>query len=131
MSIIILVNAFIQLFELAIFSSSIIKSKKMKKFFKASDVVVCPYTHFDAQSGVGNIALSYGKPIVVTNVGSLPKLVPFDELVAEPSNPEDLREKIDYAFLNIGLITDESSGLKEDFSWDKVANNTMVIYDGA
>ena len=103
----------------------------VEAFFKACDIVVCPYTHFDAQSGVGNIALSYNKPIVVTKVGGLPKLVPFDELVAEPCDSIDLRKKIDYAFDNVNLICEESKSLCEDYSWDKVANDVMEVYNGS
>ncbi len=47
-------------------------------FFGAADLVVLPYTHFDAQSAVGVQALSYGKPLLVTETGGLPDLVSHD-----------------------------------------------------
>ena len=38
-------------------------------------VLVAPYTHFDAQSGVTHLALAYRRPMVVTDMGGLGDLV--------------------------------------------------------
>lgn len=52
-----------------------IPKENVKNYFSAADLVVQPYR--DAtQSGVTQIAYHFGKPMVVTNVGGLPEIVP-------------------------------------------------------
>jgi glycosyltransferase involved in cell wall biosynthesis len=52
-----------------------IPAGEIEQYFIAADLVVLPYTHFDAQSGVGTRALPFGRPLVVTNTGGLSDLV--------------------------------------------------------
>lgn len=54
-------------------------------FFSAADVVVQPYKHA-TQSGITQIAYHFEKPMVVTNVGGLPEVVPDGKVgfVTEP-----------------------------------------------
>jgi len=47
-------------------------------FYGATDLLVLPYTHFDAQSAVGAQALAYDVPILVSDVGGLPDWVDHD-----------------------------------------------------
>lgn len=68
-------------------------------YFAAADLVVLPYTHFDAQSGVGAQALAYGKPLLVSTTGALPEWV--DHAPAwqvPPSAPEALAERLHWVF---------------------------------
>ena len=51
-----------------------IPSEEVQYYFTAVDVVVLPYTHFDAQSGVGNIAVAFNKPIIGSTVGGIKDL---------------------------------------------------------
>ncbi len=48
---------------------------ELAQLFGQHAVVVAPYTHFVAQSGVTHLAVSFGRPMVVTNVGALADLV--------------------------------------------------------
>ena len=48
-----------------------IPSEEIQYYFTASDVVVLPYTHFDAQSAVANIAEAFNKPIIASSVGGI------------------------------------------------------------
>ena len=52
-----------------------VPAEDVRKYFTAADVVVLPYLHFDAQSGVGARALYHGRALIVTDVGGLPELV--------------------------------------------------------
>jgi len=58
-----------------IFRSDFISDSLVPAYFSAADLIVQPYK--DAtQSGVTQIAYHFNKPILVTNVGGLPELVP-------------------------------------------------------
>ncbi len=66
-----------------------IPSDDIPFYFTAADVVALPYTHFDAQSGVGNIAAAYGKPIVTSDIDGLrqlPNCFPLSKLKPLLSN---------------------------------------------
>ncbi len=41
------------------------------ELFAAADIVVLPYHHFDAQSGVASLAIAYAKPLLVSRVNGL------------------------------------------------------------
>lgn len=51
-----------------------IPKEKVKYYFSAADMVVQPYREA-TQSGVTQIAYSFNKPMIVTNVGGLPEIV--------------------------------------------------------
>jgi glycosyltransferase involved in cell wall biosynthesis len=63
-----------------------IPDDEVYKFFCAADVVVQPYKHA-TQSGVTQICYHFNKPMIVTNVGGLPEIVPNNKvgLVVEPN----------------------------------------------
>lgn len=52
-----------------------IPAEEVKYFFGAADLVVQPYKSA-TQSGISQIAYHFEKPMVVTNVGGLPEIVP-------------------------------------------------------
>ncbi len=56
------------------FHDEYVPDSDVEKYFQASDLVVLPYVSA-TQSGVVQIALSFEKPVVVTNVGGLPEVV--------------------------------------------------------
>ena len=71
-----------------------IPGNEVRNYLCAADCVVQPYR--DAtQSGVTPLAYHFEVPMIVTNVGGLPRLVPHMKvgLVAEPT-PADIAEKI-------------------------------------
>jgi glycosyltransferase involved in cell wall biosynthesis len=43
-----------------------IPQEEIKKYFSAADLIVFPYRHFMTASGVMSLALSYGKPFIVS-----------------------------------------------------------------
>ncbi|MGB5760909.1 MAG: glycosyltransferase, partial [Sedimenticolaceae bacterium] len=63
-------------------------------YFSAADLLLLPYLHFDAQSGVGVAALPYGLPAVVSDCGSLPELVRDPGSVVRPSDAQQLATRI-------------------------------------
>lgn len=102
--------------------SDFIPDEEVKYYFCACDLVVQPYRSA-SQSGVTPLAYYFEKPMIVTNVGALPRLVPEGKagFVCEP-NPESIGKSIQrfftldptifQAFLNIE---------KQKLSWSNFA----------
>lgn len=66
-----------------------IPDDEVVKYFCAVDMVVQPYKHA-TQSGVTQICYHFNKPMLVTNVGGLPEIVPNNKVgfVVEPNEQE-------------------------------------------
>ncbi len=77
-----------------ILKTQFISDSEVKYYLCAADVLVQPYKNA-TQSGVTPLAYYFEKPMVVTNVGGLPDLVPNERcgLVAEPE-PASLAKAI-------------------------------------
>jgi len=111
-----------------------IPNKKVPELFQRAKVVVLPYTYHRGHSGVLNIAFAFGKPAIVTNVGSLPEMVEYGKsgLIVPPKDPEALAEAI------IKLLEDDElrkkmsrNALKraEELSWDNIAKMHIKVYE--
>ena len=77
-----------------ILRTDFISDSEVRYYLSAADFVIQPYRNA-TQSGVTPLAYHFEKPMLVTNVGGLPSLVPDGKvgLVAEP-NPESIANKI-------------------------------------
>lgn len=104
--------------ELLIMHTDFIKDSEVKYYLCASDCVVQPYR--DAtQSGVTPLAYHFEKPMIVTNVGGLPDLVPHKKsgLVSEPS-PNEIAEHIKEFFqLGENYFLPHLREEKKKYSW--------------
>lgn len=117
--------------EHLIIRTDFIPDSEVKYFLCAADVVVQPYRSA-TQSGVTPLAYHFSKPMIVTNVGGLPDLVPDGKvgLIAEPNAPA-IAEKIK-EFYRLGEdhflpnIIEE----KKKYSWDKMANAVIEMVSG-
>ncbi len=110
--------------------------KEGAELFQRCSVVVLPYIEA-SQSGVIPTAYSFKKPVVVTDVGSIPEIV--DEeitgFVVPPKDSESLAEAI------ITLLNDKElrrkmginsyKKLKTDLSWGNIAEKTIDVYNKA
>jgi glycosyltransferase involved in cell wall biosynthesis len=74
--------------DLLILHTDFIPDSKVRYYLCAADAVIQPYRNA-TQSGVTPLAYHFERPMIVTNVGGLPSLVPHKKagLVAEP-NPQ-------------------------------------------
>ena len=104
-----------------------ISDEEVKYFFCGADCVVQPYRSA-TQSGVTPLAYHFEKPMIVTNVGGLPALVPDKKagLVAEP-NKEDIAEKI-LEFITLGE-TYFINGIREEknkLSWGAMTEAILI-----
>ncbi|HMR91894.1 MAG TPA: glycosyltransferase, partial [Chitinophagaceae bacterium] len=99
---------------------------EVKYYLCAADAVVQPYRQA-TQSGVTPLAYHFEKPMIVTNVGGLPDLVPDGRagLVAEP-NPVAIAGAI-CRFYELGesYFTPHLRQEKEKYSWDKLVSTII------
>ena len=101
----------------------------MKYYFCASDIIAQPYKTA-TESGVSQIAYHFDKPMLVTNVGGLPELVPHDKVgyVAEP-NKEDITSLLLKFFVD-KKEEEFSNNVKLEkrrFSWDQMVDKVFEI----
>lgn len=81
-----------------ILHTNFIPNNEVKYYLCAADCVIQPYRSA-TQSGVTPLAYHFEKPMIVTNVGGLPSLVPDKKvgLIAQP-NAESIAKKIEEYF---------------------------------
>lgn len=109
-----------------IMRTAFIPNSEVRYYFCAADLVVQPYRNA-TQSGVTPLAYHFEIPMIVTNVGGLPALVPDGKagLVAEPT-AASLAEKIIYFFKKgeyhfLPYLQQE----KKKYSWDKLVEGII------
>ncbi|MBN8676486.1 MAG: glycosyltransferase [Chitinophagales bacterium] len=120
----------LQLSNSLILKTDFIPDSEVKYYLCAADAVIQPYRNA-TQSGVTPLAYHFEKPMVVTNVGGLPSLVPHEKvgLVVEP-NPEAIAEGI-LRFYQLGedyFIPHLRSG-KEKYSWASLVQAITKLAD--
>jgi len=111
-----------------IMQTRFIRNEEIRYFMCAADVVVQPYRNA-TQSGVTPLAYHFEVPMIVTNVGGLPSMVPDNKagLVAEPT-AESLAEKITAYFEKgenyfiPGLLEE-----KKKLSWTKMVESILNV----
>lgn len=111
-----------------ILHTQFIADSEVKYYLCAADCVVQPYRSA-TQSGVTPLAYHFEVPMIVTNVGGLPSLVPDGKagLIAEP-NAEAIAEKIiEYFSRGENFFTPFLKEEKKKYSWSVM---TEAILDG-
>lgn len=104
------------------------------KLFKKCSLVVLPYVEA-SQSGVIPTAYGFCKPVVVTDVGSIPEIVDhgITGLVIPPKDEEALSKAIVFLLKNKGtrLKMGENAylKLKRDLSWGPISDTIVDIYN--
>jgi len=111
-----------------------IPDEEVAELFQKAAVVVLPYIS-GSQTGVIPIAYSFGKPVVVTNVGSIAEVVDEGKtgFVVPPRDSKALAQAL------IKLLRDDDLRNKMgrnaqikingDLSWDLIAQNTLEVYE--
>ena len=102
------------------------------RFFEASDLVILPYHHFDSQSGVGATAISFRKPMIVSDVGGLPELVGDRRYVVPVKDPAALARTIIYCLDDPSRLAEMASAagtVAQQMAWPYVAMKTWSVYD--
>ena len=101
-------------------------------FMSACDIVVLPYSKFEAQSGVLLRAYAHEKPVVVTNTGAMGELVSSDKvgLVVEPGDKKSLAEAIINVLDNPEKFRScYNPKLNAKYDWGHIAELTLQSYE--
>lgn len=106
-----------------------IDDKEVGNYFCASDLVAQPYKNA-TQSGVTQIAYHYETPMIVTNVGGLPEMVPNQKVgyVVEV-NSTDIKEAIE-KFYQENKIAEFKLNLQEEkqkYSWEIMTSGILNL----
>ncbi len=111
-----------------IMRTNFIPDEEVRYYLCAADVVIQPYRNA-TQSGVTPLAYHFDKPMVVTNVGGLPALVPHMQvgLVAEPQ-PKQIAEAI-HRFYELGedFFISHLRREKQQYSWSRFVDSILSM----
>jgi len=111
-----------------ILRTDFIADSEVKYYLCAADCIVQPYRKA-TQSGVTPLAYHFEIPMIVTNVGGLPSLVPDKKagLIAKP-DPEDLAEKIiEYFQLGENYFLPHLREEKKKYSWGRMVQAILEL----
>ena len=111
-----------------IIHTQFIADSMVKFYLCAADCVVQPYRNA-TQSGVTPLAYHFEIPMIVTNVGGLPSLVPDKKvgLIAEP-NAESIAKKItEYFEMGEEFFLSHLREEKKKYSWKNMVNAIVSI----
>jgi len=99
-----------------------IPDSEVNRYFCAADIVAQPYKSA-TQSGVSQIAYSFEKPMLVTNVGGLPEIVPDQKagFVVEP-DPQHIADALVRYYTEdwAARLSDGCREEKKKYLWDKM-----------
>ena len=111
-----------------ILRTGFIPDQDVKYYLSAADVVVQPYRNA-TQSGVTPLAYHFEKPMIVTDVGGLPSLVPHEKvgLVTKP-DPTSLADAI-LKFYELGeqYFIPHLRIEKQKYSWSNLVNTIKSL----
>lgn len=114
--------------EQLILRTDFIPDSEVKYYLCAADAVVQPYRNA-TQSGVTPLAYHFEKPMLVTNVGGLPSLVPHEKvgLVVDP-DPKAIAEGI-HRFYQLGedYFIPHLRNEKKKYSWAVMVNSICQL----
>jgi len=110
-----------------ILRTNFIPDSEVKYYLCAADAVIQPYRNA-TQSGVTPLAYYFEKPMIVTNVGGLPSLVPNEKagIVTEPTAPSIANAILHFYQLGENYFLPHLRSEKQKYSW---ANLVTAIKD--
>jgi len=111
-----------------ILKTNFIPDSDVKYYLSAADVVIQPYRNA-TQSGVTPLAYHFEKPMIVTNVGGLPALVPNEKvgLVAEPDAASLARAIVRFYELGENFFIPHLRSEKQKYSWHRLIECVLEL----
>jgi glycosyltransferase involved in cell wall biosynthesis len=100
-------------------------------FMNAADIVVLPYSDI-LNSGATILAMSFGKPVIAPDTGSIPELIDgHGGVLFDPNNKESLSQAIRRS-LSLDLQAMGRSNLEKisRLDWGAIASMTADVYAG-
>jgi glycosyltransferase involved in cell wall biosynthesis len=111
-----------------ILRTDFIPDSEVRDYLCAADAVIQPYRNA-TQSGVTPLAYHFEKPMIVSNVGGLPALVPHEQvgLIAEPE-PRAMSDAI-LRFFTLGgsYFLPALRREKEKYSWSRLVETILEL----
>lgn len=110
-----------------------IENNEVASFFQRASVVVLPYIE-GTQTGIIPIAYAFKKPVIVTDVGSIPEVVDnnITGIIVPPRDSNSLANSIIKILMNNSLRKQMGENaykkMKNELSWDPIAEKTILIY---
>lgn len=107
---------------------------QLPDYYSAADAVVVP-SIYDAFPKVILEAMACGTPVVASAVGGIQELISHGKtgILVKPADPEELAEAITAIVSDPELrnkISDDAKKMvKERFTWEHVAENTLAVYE--
>ena len=118
-----------QLQKRVILHTNFIPDEEVGLYLSAADVIVQPYKTA-TQSGVTPLAYHFEKPMIVTNVGGLPEMVPHEKagLVCEPT-PIDLARSIEAFYKkDVSYFTAGIQEEKKKYEWSTMIETLFTLH---
>ncbi len=105
-----------------------IPDSEVKYYLCAADAVIQPYRNA-TQSGVTPLAYHFEKPMVVTNVGGLPSLVPHHQvgLVTEPEPAAIAAGILEFYQLGEDYFIPHLREEKKKYSWARMVSSIFQL----
>lgn len=112
-----------------ILRTDFIRDDMVRYYFCAADIVVQPYKHA-TQSGVTQICYHFNRPMLVSNVGGLPEIVPHDVVgyVCDP-DPSSIAEYIQKFYVEHKeyLFSENIKREKTKYTWAAMVDNIRNV----
>ncbi|HEY4155497.1 MAG TPA: glycosyltransferase [Puia sp.] len=114
--------------DLLILKTDFIPDNEVQYYLCAADAVIQPYRHA-TQSGVTPLAYHFERPMLVSNVGSLPSHVIHDQtgLVAEPEPASIARAMLRFYELGEDYFIPHLRMEKKKYSWKNLVNTILGL----
>ena len=114
-----------------------LKGEELAGFCREMKMLVVPTTWYEAFPNAMVVAMSYGKPIVASDLGALPEIVKDQEtgFLAEPRSLSDFVEKIQRLYNDDALCMRMGEAGRQraehSYHWDRLGERLMDIYQHA
>jgi len=114
--------------DLLLLRTDFIPDSEVRDYLCAADAVIQPYKNA-TQSGVTPLAYHFEKPMIVSNVGGLPDLVPHEQvgLVAEPKPTAMADAILRYYTLGESFFLPALRSEKEKYSWSRLVQTILQL----
>jgi glycosyltransferase involved in cell wall biosynthesis len=111
-----------------ILHTEFIPNDDVKYYFCAADYVIQPYKNA-TQSGVTPLAYHFEKPMLVTNVGGLPDLVPNKKvgLIAEPNSTDIANKLRELITFEQGYFKENIKQEKQKYNWNNLTKSILSL----
>lgn len=116
------------------FITDYVPEAQVQAFMRRADILVLPHRRID-QSGVLNIGMAFGKPMVVSALGGFVEVAEEHSAVrlVPPEDPSALAEAIqqllDDPDERMRLAHHAERAAATHYSWDQIAVRTLQLYD--